>query len=903
MFGALKKLFGLAASRPRTGSPPPEVRREAQRILTDDVVTGYRPNSPLMGWWDGASNLPNLWQMLQDVEAMCAHPRVSAALSYYKSGIAGAELEIEDASSPEHGEFALSEAKRFWQRGRAPVQRSYEYGRGGSQPIYTIEDGRLRLERMDAYHPLDTVVLLRNKGRQFSGVRVKRSQGASEDLWPGGWLPAKGFWHAHNIRYSRWYGMPQTYPAWRPWRRLAGRDGMEEVIDGGLYRFAYCGPVGRFPMEDNINTGQLWGTSAPTGQVLSNHDKMREFVENAKAGVSIAMSSRTDEHGNYLWDLKWPEHTLDVAGLLAAVDWYEKAISLGIGVYPELMEASEVGSGYSGRAIPLEAFYVGQQGNADEMLWGWAWQIGTPLLHWNYGPEAFARLKVKPLLESRMKALSGQEQQPGPGQQPPEQQKQPDMGGGPGQRFATAPDPWKPYLGTRGPNKGKQVGWKNSQTGRVVYGERKPGGPRSSKADPAAVKDKVKALLQDGKLTPAKIRDAVEDLLTLSVKDLEGLKKELGVRASGTKPELARKILERARTATPAEKPGKPPVPKPSATEPAPPAGEPAPAGPRPPRANFTGTDTLGRRWENGRPTGEVLPASSAIGRRIQGATEVLALVEKLSQLETSEDFLARRQQLALSEGKLQLQLELVKTSTAAGKKEWSRLRLEISALRQQQNELRAAAGGAAAAARAQAKKALDLGTRASPVRGRAVAGLEPQLQAEWGEAEQFLSGIVARGAAGEELPDYEVASTPRGDNRACYRGGAAHRIELSALAGGVSAAVHEAGHGIEEKMGGARAAVTAFLNARTAGDGPPVRFNEVLSGTRYDDSEIGNKDHFELAFGEKLAYYVGKRYRTGDTEILSMGLEKLHDDPAGFARADPEYCALIVGVLNGSLR
>lgn len=477
MLDALRKLLRFATAPPAAGAPgavPPATRKEAEQALTDELAVGYRPNMPAAGFWEGSSNLPNLQQMLVDVEAMLAHPRVSICLDYYKGGLADLQLGEEDveASGAEEKAFILAEWQRFWARCRVKVLRSYDYGRLGCEAVYDHEDGLLRLHDLRDFFPLDATVLSRHK--EFAGVRVRSLDKGTIDLWGAGWLPAKGFWFGHNLRYSRWYGLPQLYPAWRPWRRLAGRDGAEEIVDGGVYRFAFRGPVGRYPMEDAPGKATGYPGYDQAGKAPNNRDKMREFCENAKAGVSVAMSSRRDDKGNYVWDLEWPEHTLDVSGLLAYTGNLEDAISLGIGVPPELLEASDTGSGYSGRAIPLIAFAARQQANAEAVVWAWLWQIGLPLLRWNFGPQAWARVTVPNLLKAKMQLLQGNGQ--GAQQQPPEQGQS-----GRQQRFAT--DPWVAY---QGPHGGQ--GWKNTSTGQVVYQKEKPAGQQSGgPAQPAAL--------------------------------------------------------------------------------------------------------------------------------------------------------------------------------------------------------------------------------------------------------------------------------------------------------------------------------------------------------------------------------------------------------------------------------
>ncbi|MGA4923547.1 hypothetical protein, partial [Bacillus subtilis] len=72
------------------------------------------------------------------------------------------------------------------------------------------------------------------------------------------------------------------------------------------------------------------------------------------------------------------------------------------------------------------------------------------------------------------------------------------------------------------------------------------------------------------------------------------------------------------------------------------------------------------------------------------------------------------------------------------------------------------------------------------------------------------------------------------------------------------------------------------------------------LFGGGYSDNEMGRKDDFEKAFGNKnSAYYAGKEYSHNASEVLTMGVQLLYNDPSGFAKRDPEYCAFVVGVLD----
>jgi hypothetical protein len=115
---------------------------------------------------------------------------------------------------------------------------------------------------------------------------------------------------------------------------------------------------------------------------------------------------------------------------------------------------------------------------------------------------------------------------------------------------------------------------------------------------------------------------------------------------------------------------------------------------------------------------------------------------------------------------------------------------------------------------------------------------------------------------------------------------------------------VHEFGHGIDEgvKIGDDFVVKRSleFREYRLKGE-EPIELNTKFSW--YDAGERGAKDEFEKAFSESSAYYVGKDYGTRATEILSMGIQKLYNDPVNFVVKDPEYAKFILGIMDGSLR
>lgn len=132
---------------------------------------------------------------------------------------------------------------------------------------------------------------------------------------------------------------------------------------------------------------------------------------------------------------------------------------------------------------------------------------------------------------------------------------------------------------------------------------------------------------------------------------------------------------------------------------------------------------------------------------------------------------------------------------------------------------------------------------------------------------------------------------------------------------------VHEFGHLFEGNIR-IRQAANAFLNKRTGfDDSDPKRafiigsigLKKVLPNYNYRANEKtrpGWAAFMSMAKGSKnTAAYAAKVYDlqpfqrgVRSTELISIGLEELFDDPVGFAKADREYFCFLINVLRGEL-
>jgi hypothetical protein len=424
----------------------PERNGKIETKLLASLTEGYKPTIP----WDFAympDGMP-LFLLNQNIEFMLWHPVVHSVLEYYKSGIAGAEFwggadpnnpnnkdgkPISD--NPEVAAFCKEQSERFWDRAVPLLQEGYNYGWTSGECQYDDSDGKMRWDTLHPFAPRD-VFLLTQKHKPV-GVRVKRIEEKGQvDLWMGcDDIPSKAIWYTHNPRYGQHYGRSQLFGAWRPWRRAAWKDGAESVIDGGVYRFAYAGPVIKYPDESYESGPGIPATilDSQGNPIRSARDMARMMGEQGKTGAAVGFPSTKypqDQGGGDKWEMEWPKQVLNVDPLINYLKQLYDQISYGIGVPPELLQAAETGSGFSGRRIPMEAFLAQQQKIADQMLHLFVTQVLKPLVMWNWGEKVKFEIKVRSLLETKNKQSGGDKQQqpqdgkPGFPPQPADPQKQ-----------------------------------------------------------------------------------------------------------------------------------------------------------------------------------------------------------------------------------------------------------------------------------------------------------------------------------------------------------------------------------------------------------------------------------------------------------------------------------------------
>lgn len=387
-----------------------------------------------------------------EAERMRYDPQIQFGLRILRAPLYGVTWETQ-ADSPAVQQWIDREWGRIYRRLIPRLVRFYEYGVAAGEVTYkqlrSRATGRTRIHFDDflEFHPRDARPLVYERGRRsgdLAGLHVTSIRGGSIYL-----DRRHGFWFAGESEYGEWFGRPRLSGAYEPWVEKRGRHG---AIDSRRLFFKKCafrGPRMRYP----IGKTDL-GTPDTGTWLVSNQDIARELVEKFENGGVLALPNVKGPNGEDLWSWEDPESFADVAKILDYPHELDKEILIGFGVPPELVEASTVGSGYSGRAIPAQVFFTSMDEVVNLIFEAIDTQIMRFLVRLNFGKRV--NYEVVPRSLAQLMAQGGPA---GPGQAPP-----PGMAGAPA-GLGGGHNSLIPYQGPRGGH-----GLRDPQTGNVRYG-------------------------------------------------------------------------------------------------------------------------------------------------------------------------------------------------------------------------------------------------------------------------------------------------------------------------------------------------------------------------------------------------------------------------------------------------
>lgn len=487
------------------------------------------------------------------VECMRTDYQIEFGLSVLCAPIATATWEV-SAEADEVKAYVDATVKRFWQHDLPRLLPNYfAYGTVMGEVVWAEEDEQTRFDSIFDVHISDANALV--KGGKIVGLKVRNVEckGKSEiKLWK-----PDVFWLARKARFGQWYGKTCLASAWLPWEEKRDRKGAIASRRKWFVKNAYEGGTMYHPIGDL----QL------DGRKVACADYAQEIVEKKESGGVMALPSVKDGQGNRLWEYEAPKENGNLQGVREYVTDLDMEILKGMGIPPEVIQAGETGSGYAGRWLPARGFFASLDADVDLIIRAIDEFIVAPGVKMNFGPGVNYKIEPVSLV-------------------PPEDDQQGGMGGGVGMDMGGMDDmeggeeePVDDLLGELLGEGEAQLSlsdtvwlaqWPDGFTGIYKY----PSGRRQAvkdgrrakmsdlspdergnessgkkaartkkvKLDPKDTAESVREMAKSG----GNLENVVNAILKHTTKEIATIKKELQVKASGNKAELARKVAERA---------------------------------------------------------------------------------------------------------------------------------------------------------------------------------------------------------------------------------------------------------------------------------------------------------------------------------------------------------------------
>lgn len=322
------------------------------------------------------------FRLYWDVPAMMLDPRIQMALWYIKGSILSmSRFFVDDGTRPEDTaapteqspikQFVINQINRWWRTSVIKQMSAIEWGYSGCEVMYCVKGGLIQFDHLRLIHQRDVRAVTQSGSLVGMAIENNTRRGR---IYLGG---PKSLWHVHQREVNPYYGRSRLKSAFDPWTEMQCQGGARDVRKLYFYRQAFQGdtlyyPPGSYPDEN--------------GQLVSNREVASRMLNAMRTGSTVAMPSQFDSQtGHRLWEMvPRPESTGDV-GLLTYYETLKKEMAEGVGVPTEVIEASETGSGYSGRRVPKDAFLGMLSDPVNWLVSDFSEQVITPLVQLNFG--------------------------------------------------------------------------------------------------------------------------------------------------------------------------------------------------------------------------------------------------------------------------------------------------------------------------------------------------------------------------------------------------------------------------------------------------------------------------------------------------------------------------------------
>ncbi len=341
-------------------------------LLGDPITKDYSPSA----YWGGYYALRKAPPFsLAIALEMLTDPRITLGLWLIKGPILSKTRFYVDCANTEVKEFLKKQVTRFWRSSSVKAMKAIEWGYGCSEALYHMEEGRIHFDTLKDLHSLDCRAITQSGKLVGASVRNVSAKNSRGKITIEG---ARCFWTIHGREIHNWYGRSRLFGAYLPWLELWSEGGCRDSRRLFYHKYAYGGEIGYVPL--NMITLE-------DGSQVTARDFMREMLEKKKSGgIMVFPNTVNSTTGKYAWDVQDMRMPPPPTSISDYIQDLRVEILEGLGIPPEIVRAEGTGA-YSGRAIPMEAFYSILQDLVNWLAHDLSTQILRPLVDVNFGPD------------------------------------------------------------------------------------------------------------------------------------------------------------------------------------------------------------------------------------------------------------------------------------------------------------------------------------------------------------------------------------------------------------------------------------------------------------------------------------------------------------------------------------
>ena len=351
VLNALRSFFPRSTARRRL--------REASPTLT--------PHQP--------ADLPSF--TLQVADQMRFDPQVRIGLGARNGLLMSAQVDMigRDAAL---NRWVKRQWRRLWSTSAHQLLRTKLYGFMPfevefRQAVGGEYDGALEFDRLKDHEPRKCRLLFADD--RLAGF-ILRDRGQETTI-----LAPQALVTTFDAERSNPYGcalLARAFPAWyEKWME----GGAKRTLRLRMVKDAYVGDILWYPPDQKF--------TLPDGSDVSWRDIARELAEMRQTGGALALPSVYDHAGRRMVDYTPPQ---DTGGATQIFEWkrdVDLEIWKALEVPPEIIEASNTGSGFSGRWIPFMVALAAVHLELAELVRCIDRDLLRPLAQWNFGSDAY----------------------------------------------------------------------------------------------------------------------------------------------------------------------------------------------------------------------------------------------------------------------------------------------------------------------------------------------------------------------------------------------------------------------------------------------------------------------------------------------------------------------------------